>query len=261
MVAGLTGTQDTGIGVLGVSNSGTGVAGRSTTGDGVGGNGGMNGIHGVSTSADNTKSGVLGEHYGHGVGVSGISRGGIGVYGKGSTQAGQFDGPVTVAGVLSANSDLNVAGTINAAGNVAVAGDITLTGSDCAEEFEVSLEIEPGSVVVMDESGRLAESTAPYDRKVAGVISGAGHFRPAVIMGSTETSKPRAPLALSGRVYCRVDASYGSIQAGDLLTTSPTRGCAMRASDPSLAFGAVIGKAMSRFDSGVGLIPILVGLQ
>ena len=114
----------------------------------------------------------------------------------------------------------------------------------------------------MDDSGALREGTMAYDRRVAGVISGAGLFKPAVIMGRTqEASGRRAPLALSGRVYCRVDASYGSISVGDLLTTSPTSGCAMRVSEPSLAFGAVIGKAMSRLDSGVGLIPILVALQ
>jgi hypothetical protein len=35
----------------------------------------------------------------------------------------------------------------------------------------------------------------------------------------------------------------------------------MKASDPSLAFGAVIGKALRRQGTGRGLIPILIALQ
>jgi hypothetical protein len=66
---------------------------------------------------------------------------------------------------------------------------------------------------------------------------------------------------LSGKVYCRVDASYDCVEVGDLLVSSPTRGHAMKGSDPMRAFGAVIGKALRRLETGRGLIPILVSLQ
>jgi len=46
-----------------------------------------------------------------------------------------------------------------------------------------------------------------------------------------------------------------------MLSTSPTRGHAMKATDPLQAFGAVIGKALRRVAGGRGLIPILVALQ
>jgi hypothetical protein len=59
-------------------------------------------------------------------------------------------------------------------------------------------------------------------------------------------------------VYCKVDAATGPIRVGDLLTTSATYGCAMKAVDPLRAFGALIGKALGNHDSGIGLIPILV---
>ena len=71
----------------------------------------------------------------------------------------------------------------------------------------------------------------------------------------------RMPLALVGKVYCKVDAGHGAIEIGDLLTTSPTPGHAMKAADPMRAFGAVIGKALRPLASGTGLIPILVALQ
>ena len=64
-----------------------------------------------------------------------------------------------------------------------------------------------------------------------------------------------------GKVYCKVDAEYAAIEVGDLLTTSPTPGHAMKATDPAKAFGTVIGKALRSLDAGTGLIPILVTLQ
>jgi hypothetical protein len=62
-------------------------------------------------------------------------------------------------------------------------------------------------------------------------------------------------------VYCKVNADFGSIAIGDLLTTSPMPGRAMKAAEPTKAFGAVIGKALDSIDRGCGLIPILVTLQ
>jgi hypothetical protein len=48
---------------------------------------------------------------------------------------------------------------------------------------------------------------------------------------------------------------------GDLLTTSPTPGYAMKADDPFKAFGAVIGKALRPLKEAQGLVPILIALQ
>jgi hypothetical protein len=95
---------------------------------------------------------------------------------------------------------------------------------------------------------------------VAGVCSGAGAFRPGLVLGRRQ-SPNRLPIALVGKVYCKVDADQAAIEVGDLLTTSPTAGHAMKATNPSRAFGAVIGKAMEPLASGLGLIPILVALQ
>ena len=64
-----------------------------------------------------------------------------------------------------------------------------------------------------------------------------------------------------GKVFCKVDAKFGAIEVGDLLTTSSTPGYAMKASDPFKAFGAVIGKALRPLTVGQGLIPILISLH
>jgi hypothetical protein len=71
----------------------------------------------------------------------------------------------------------------------------------------------------------------------------------------------RVPLALIGKTSCRVDAGYGAIEPGALLTTSETQGHAMKATDPAKAVGAVLGKALRPLRSGCGLIPIIVTLQ
>ncbi len=64
-----------------------------------------------------------------------------------------------------------------------------------------------------------------------------------------------------GKVCCKVDAQYSPIEVGDLLTTSPTSGHAMKATDPLKAFGSVIGKALRPLTAGQGMIPILIALQ
>ncbi|MBC8526497.1 MAG: hypothetical protein H8D22_06470, partial [Candidatus Cloacimonetes bacterium] len=69
------------------------------------------------------------------------------------------------------------------------------------------------------------------------------------------------PVALTGRVYCLADASNGSIQPGDLLTSSQLPGYAMKVSDHEKAQGAIIGKAMTSLENGQGLVLVLVSLQ
>ena len=121
--------------------------------------------------------------------------------------------------------------------------------------------IEPGSVLVIDDCGELRESTSAYDRRVAGVVSGGGSFAPGIVLDKQRGLGDRKPVALIGKVYCKVDADCGAVAVGDLLTSAPTRGHAMKAADPQRAFGAVIGKALAPLSRGRALIPILVALQ
>ncbi len=142
-------------------------------------------------------------------------------------------------------------------------GDIILLNADCAEEFEVSGSelVEPGTVMTFNDVGQLSQCSEPYDKRVAGVIAGAGDLRPGLILGSKMGSANRVPISLIGKVLCKVDASYASIEVGDLLTTSATIGHAMKAKDPEKSFGAVLGKALQPLKRDCNLIPILVALQ
>jgi hypothetical protein len=171
----------------------------------------------------------------------------------------------TLAETLDAAS-ATLTGALNAASaafsGAVTASDVVLAGADCAEEFDLEdAQLQPGSVVVFTDNGGVVGTTEPYDRRVAGVISGAGTYRPGVILDRRPGGLSRAPIALMGKVFCKVDADLAPIRVGDLLTTSPTAGHAMRATDPNRALGAVIGKALAPHAAGRGLIPMLVTLQ
>ncbi len=212
-------------GVSGYSVQGKGAVGESVNGDGV---------YGVTNGEGN--SGVAGIHTGKGHGVYG--RAGVGGF------AGWFDGDVIASGTITAH-------------------DFVVSGGDCAEEFDVveATQVEPGTVMVLDQEGALRQSEQAYDKRVAGVISGAGNYKPGILLDKQPSSENRMPIALVGKVYCKVDAQYASIEVGDLLTTSLTPGHAMKAEESLKAFGAIIGKALRPLDGGQGLIPILIALQ
>lgn len=154
-------------------------------------------------------------------------------------------------------------GDVRVIGDVRVTGDIILTNADCAEDFDITDTdlVEPGTVMVLGEEGALYPSQQAYDRRVAGVVSGAGDYKPGIVLDKQQSSNTRQPIALLGKVFCKVDAQYGAIEVGDQLTTSPTPGHAMKADDPAKAFGTVIGKALRSLAEGQGLIPILIALH
>lgn len=181
--------------------------------------------------------------------IHGISRIGNGVFGESITGVGVHGKGLRLAGFFE--------------GDVEVTGDIRLTNADCAEDFDVSGtdKAEPGTVMVLGNEGALSESQQAYDKRVAGVISGAGDYKPGIVLDKRQTPGNRQPIALMGKVFCKVDAQYGAIEVGDLLTTSPTPGHAMKTTDPLKAFGTVIGKALRPLREGQGLIPILIALQ
>jgi hypothetical protein len=254
---GIHGISQTSFGVLGESRSGRGVVARSDTDYGLrassrtsagirGSSDEGRGVEGWAVKSEGVVgvsaggNGVWGQTEGAGVGVLGTSKIGIGVFGKGGRLAGFFEGDVEVT------------------------GDIRLTNADCAEDFDIADTdpIEPGTVMVLgDDEGALHQSRRPYDKRVAGVVSGAGDYKPGIVLDKRQSENERKPIALLGKVFCKVDARFGAIEVGDLLTTSATPGHAMKTNDPLKAFGAVIGKALRPLKEGQGLIPILIALQ
>jgi hypothetical protein len=169
----------------------------------------------------------------------------------------------------------NADGTVTITLDAALGGDGRITtqelqitgGSDLSEQFDITapeLDIQPGMVVCIDPKnpGQLILSTRAHDRTVAGIISGAGGVKPGMLMGQKGTAADgKHPVALTGRVYCWMDASHGAIEPGDLLTTSDTPGHGMKVTQHTQAQGAILGKAMTGLHEGKGLVLVLVTLQ
>ncbi|MFQ5590956.1 MAG: hypothetical protein ACE5HE_07330 [Phycisphaerae bacterium] len=140
---------------------------------------------------------------------------------------------------------------------------LEITGADVAERFPVTDEIKPGMVAEIDPdaSGQLRLARGAYNRRVAGVVSGANGLSVGAVLGNLPGSENAPPIALSGRVWVHCDATAAGIEPGDLLTTSDTPGHAMKVVDHARAQGAILGKAMTRLDEGKGLVLVLVSLQ
>ncbi len=165
--------------------------------------------------------------------------------------------------MINARSGGNIVLTPGAGGAVQVPV-LEITGADIAEKFPASEKLEPGMVVAIDaeHAGKLCLSRRAYDSCVAGVVSGANNFSVGAVLGNLPGHEDAPPIALSGRVYVKCDATIGAIRPGDLLTTSDTPGHAMRAADRERAHGAVIGKAMEPLAAGErGMVLVLVNLQ
>jgi len=158
------------------------------------------------------------------------------------------------------DADNSIGGSLVAAQVMRITG-----GADIAEPFEITGEgLKPGMVVAIDPErpGQLTLARSPYDRKLAGIISGAGGIQTGLMLGQKNSvANGTHPVALTGRVYCWCDASNGMIAPGDLLTSSEIPGHAMKATDWDRAPGAILGKAMSSLDKGRGLVLVLVNLH
>lgn len=228
--------------------------------------------------------GVVGVNTAGGIGVFGTSDDSVGVWGVSKTHEGvhaETNSPQTAA-IAAYNLNPNGTGAAIFAkkegsqghagffvGNVHITKklvvdiDVECGNGDCAEDFDIAGAdlAEPGTVMVLGEEGALYPSQSAYDKRVVGVVSGAGDYRPAIILDKQHARSNRKPIALLGKVFCKAEAISAPIKVGDLLTTSDVPGHAMKAVDPATAFGSVIGKALRPLKEGQGLIPILVTLQ
>lgn len=182
---------------------------------------------------------------------------------------------------------------VDESGNVFAKGSFRPNAMDVAELFALSEPAEPGDVLAADPDnpGRFRLAREALDAAVIGVVAtqpgmllGGGVDRilavDAALAGQLEearTAKDRqaegriwrelearfsashAAVAMTGTVMVKVDAGYGAVRTGDLLTSSPTPGHAMR-SDDHLP-GTILGKALEPLDSGTGVIKMLVMLR
>jgi hypothetical protein len=275
---GVEGTSSSSIGVNGNSSSGPGVGGYSSTGRGVwGSSSASNGVFAYGTGKARFNAALRADNGNADQGMaaymtnsSQFATAHFANAGNGEALYLQANGGPFIRAVN--HNESKTVFSVNYDGTT-VTNVLQITGgADFAEHFEVneapeagsSPQIQPGLVVAIDPNnpGKLVVSSHAYDRRVAGVISGAGGVKPGMMMSQADSIADGAhPVALSGRVYCWADASNGPIEPGDLLTTSNVPGQAMKVTDHAKAQGAIIGKAMTSLKQGRGLVLVLVTLQ
>ena len=133
---------------------------------------------------------------------------------------------------------------------------------DYAELLEIATRdgIRAGSVVAYDpDAGGIAPASIRNARLVIGVVSGAGSFRPGMVIGSRADGSRDFPVSMSGVIYVRVSGESGPIEPGDLLVPSNVPGVGRRADGPVAAAGTVFGKALEPWSgTDEGLVLMLV---
>ena len=264
-------------GLLGISEYGDGVRGTANRANGRGGYfANLAGGTALQVEGRLELNGVLSQHNaicGNDWNIFFRSVGdpmhGVGWHGAGKPWAGvEFDGPVLwgwAGGALgTTRGGQESALWWDDSGLVTVKVLRINGGADLAEPFPMKEEkLEPGSVVVIDDEqpGQLKLSSAAYDTRVAGIVSGANGIQPGLSLHQQGAMEGTQEVALTGRVYVKADATGGPINPGDLLTTSGTPGHAMKVRDHDRSQGAILGKAMSGLKEGKGMVLVLVTLQ
>lgn len=296
-------TNSNAAGVVGISSAGKGILGNSTSNDAVGAvsssgagvrastSSGPYAVYGERTA--NANRGWLGgineggwaeSLAGDGFVAKSFAANRSGIYAEntvtsGTAYGGYFVNNTTGGSAVYCRSNNGSGIALFADGEAKVKVLTILGGSDLAEPFDVAasttvsgqtsataVEPLPGMVVSIDPAnpGKLIVASGSYDRKVAGIISGANGLNPGMVMQAVgvEHAHGEHRVAMTGRVWCYADTSAAGIEPGDRLTTSPTPGHTMKVQDESRANGAVIGKAMTPLAKGEkGMVLVLVNLQ
>ena len=128
--------------------------------------------------------------------------------------------------------------------------------ADLAENYVADANYEPGTVLVFGGAKEVTVSAEQEDRRIAGVVS----TDPAHLMNSECAGEHIVPIALQGRVPCRVT---GTVNKGDLIVSSITSGVGMawtKFENPRT--GAVIGKALEhKATEEEAIIEVVVGVR
>ncbi len=129
-------------------------------------------------------------------------------------------------------------------------------GSDIVEYRQSKDKPQAGEVVICDpnNTNQVLRSTKAYDKKVLGVVSGAGGINPGMALSQTGKFGGDVPVAMMGTVKVKI---VGQVEAGDLLTTSDKAGYAMKAKSRKKGYGTIIGKAISAADKD-GLVTMVI---
>jgi hypothetical protein len=123
--------------------------------------------------------------------------------------------------------------------------------ADLAENYQADNNYDIGTVVIFGGDKEVTVTDRKGDRRIAGIVS----ENPAYLMNSDLQEKNTVPIALQGRVQCKV---LGRVEKGDLLVSSAIPEYAVVDNDPRV--GAVIGKALQdKTTDGKDTVEVVVG--
>jgi hypothetical protein len=164
------------------------------------------------------------------------------------------------SGLIVANKDI-VNGQANGVGNIGSATGFFNTVfakatsaqyADLAEMYVSDQDYPPGTVVEFGGDKEVTISSASHSTAVAGIVS----TNPSYLMNSTQAGEHVLPIALTGRVPCRV---LGPVRKGDVLVASSTPGVAQRIG-MNWQPGCVVGKSMEAINTAeIQTIEVAVG--
>jgi hypothetical protein len=153
---------------------------------------------------------------------------------------------------LYANGVISATGDISAAGNVS-ALNFNSTSADLAEKYTSDQAYPPGTVVVFGGSKEVTINNHDHDTAVAGVVS----TDPSYLMNSAQQGEFVLPIALTGRVPCRVQ---GPVNKGTVLVSGSSPGTATAIVVSKFKPGCVLGKSLEIIStSDIKTIEIAVG--
>jgi hypothetical protein len=174
----------------------------------------------------------------------------------GSTVSTVYSGGILVTGLISATgnvqaSNLRASGTVT--GTTFVGTATSAQYADLAEYYIADDNYAVGTVLEFGGNQEVTQTTSNHTTSVAGTVSD----QPAYIMNSGLTHPCRTPVALMGRVPCKV---VGTIRKGDRLVASDTPGVATALDSNLYQPGCIIGKALEDYSSlEPGIIEVVVG--
>ena len=187
-------------------------------------------------------------------------------------------GIVTASGAVSAVGNIT-GGNLITGGTLSVTGNIVSTGSngvanigsattyfntvhakatsaqyaDLAEMYQGDESYMPGTVIEFGGTHEVTITTELSSTCIAGVVS----TNPSYLMNSGLTNLNSVPVALTGRVPCRV---LGPVRKGDRLVSSIIPGVAQALDEETYKPGCIIGKSLEDWpESTVKLIEVVVG--
>ncbi len=216
--------------------------------------------------------GVRGQSSGEsatGAGVAGISRFGAGgIFSSEHSYSLIADGTGSLLKQYDENTSLSGEGMgLLVLGNSEFNGQVVFRREKKPADFPGSIVeyfevddteyITPGDILAVSDEGNsvLSRSRQKYNPAVIGVVSG----NPLITINNSGKEEKIYPVALAGKILCRIDARNNPVKPGDLIVSSDTPGCGMCGKIDSFdKTGTVIGKALSGLSDGIDLLPVFI---